>query len=79
MDPVTWHVVGDQITQSTTLARGGTGIKDVYVIPYVIDSGPARGHGGSVQVDAASFTPQTVKEAIDAQVNAVHSIAGLTS
>lgn len=79
MDSPTWHVLGDQITQSTTLARGGTGIKDVYVVPYVIDSGPATGHGGSVQIDAANFNKQTVKEAIDAQVNSVHDIAGLTS
>lgn len=79
MDNPTWHVVGDSITQSTTLARGGTGIKDVYVVPYTIDSGPAAGHGGSVTIDAANFNQATVKEAIDAQVNAVHGIAGLTS
>ena len=77
MDNATWHVVGDAITQSTTLARGGTGIKDVYVVPYVIDTGPAAGHSGSVTIDAANFNDKTVADAINAQVGAVHGIAGL--
>ena len=79
MDNISWHVIGDQITQTTTLKPGGGGIQDVYEVPYEIDSGPARGHSGKVTIAAAAFNPQTVKEAIAAQIGAVHDVAGLTS
>ena len=77
MANATWHVNGADITQSTTLARGGTGIKDVYVVPYTIDSGPAAGHEGTVTIDATAYNPENVKAAINAQVNATHDIATL--
>lgn len=77
MDAVTWHVLGDQIVQTTTLKAGGGGIRDVYQVPYVIDTGPAAGHTGVVQVDAASFNPATVNDAIRQQVGAVHLVASL--
>jgi hypothetical protein len=77
MDPVTWHVLGDQIVQTTTLKAGGGGIRDVYQVPYQIDTGPAAGHTGIVQVDATAFTPANVDAAIRQQVGAVHLIAGL--
>lgn len=75
---VTWHVLGDQITQSTTLKRGGTGITDVYEVPYMIDTGPAAGHTGSVTIDATAFNPANVAAAINQQTGAVHAVAGLT-
>lgn len=77
MSGTTWHVLGDQITQSTTLKRGGTGVTDIYDVPYVIDSGPAAGHQGSVQIDAGSFNQANVTAAINQQVGAVHLVAGL--
>lgn len=77
-DTVRWHVLGDQITQSTTLARGGAGITDVYEVPYMIDSGPAMGHTGMVSIAASAFNQQTVAEAINQQVGAVHAVAGLS-
>jgi hypothetical protein len=79
MDPVTWHVLGDQIVQTTTLKAGGGGIRDVYQVPYQVDTGPAAGHTGTVQIDAAAFNPANVSAAINAQVGAVHLVAGLTS
>lgn len=76
-DAVTWHVLGDQIVQTTTLKPGGAGIVDVYEIPYMIDTGPAAGHTGTVQLAAAAFNPANVKAAISAQVGAVHDVASL--
>lgn len=78
MDPVTWHVLGDQITQTTTLKAGGGGIADVYEVPYMVDSGPAKGHVGQVQIAASAFNQANVTAAIQAQVGAVHSVAGLS-
>ena len=69
---------GDQITQTTTLKPGGGGIIDVYNVPYTITSGPAAGHSGSVTIAASQFNPVTVREAIDAQVGAVHDVASFT-
>jgi hypothetical protein len=77
MDKVSWHVLGDQITQTTTLARGGQGITDVYEVPYMIDTGPAAGHTGTVTIAASAFSQENVAAAINAQVGAVHSVAGL--
>lgn len=78
MTGATWHVEGDGITQSTTLAKGGAGIIDVYRVPYRIDSGPAAGHEGTVTVAATAYNPATVKAAIQAQVDAVHDVSQLT-
>ena len=75
---VQWKVLGDQITQSTTLKRGGTGITDVYEVPYQITSGPAAGHVGTVTIDAAAFSPANVAAAIAQQTGAVHGVAQLT-
>lgn len=79
MTPVTWHVLGDEITQTTTLKPGGSAIVDVYEVPYMIDSGPAAGHRGQVQIAASAFNETNVRQAIDAQVGAVHNVAGITS
>jgi hypothetical protein len=74
-----WHVLGDEITQSTTLKKGGGGIADVYTVPYQIDTGPAAGHSGSVTLPATAFNPANVKAAVQAQVDAVHTVASVTS
>lgn len=79
MDNPTWHVLGDQIVQTSTLKPGGGGIIDVYEVPYMVDSGPAIGHTGKVTIPASIFNQQAVKEAIGQQVGAVHSVAALTS
>jgi hypothetical protein len=79
MDNVKYHVLGDQIVQTTTLKPGGGGLVDVYQVPYMIDTGPAAGHVGQVQLAASAFNPATVREAIEQQVGAVHSVASITA
>ncbi len=76
-ETVTWHVLGDQITQSTTLKPGGGGITDVYEVPYMIDSGPAAGHTGIVTINATAYNPANVAAAVNAQVAATHAVASL--
>ena len=76
--PASWHVLGDGITQGTDLKPNGTGLQDYYQIPYQIDSGPAMGHQGTVKVPALPGWEQQVAPAIQAAVNATHSVAGLT-
>jgi len=79
MAQVSYHVLGDEITQTTTLKPGGTGITDVYEVPFVIDSGPSMGHRGTVQIASNQFNEATVREAIEAQVGAVHAVASIRS
>lgn len=77
MDNAQWHVLGDQIIQTTTLKAGGGGLADVYEVPYMIDTGPAAGHTGKVTIAATAFNQQVIAEAINQQVGAVHSVAAL--
>lgn len=72
-----WHVVGDQITEETTLSTHGTGMTQVHVVPYVIDSGPSRGSRGAVKVEPHDFTPARVEELINDAVGAKHAVADL--
>lgn len=75
---VTWHVLGDQITQEVDLGPGTTGLVEVKIVPYQIDSGPAQGHVGQVKVPVSRFTPDNVAALINAQVEATHTVAGLS-
>lgn len=77
MAPPAWHVLADEITQSTELKRSGTGLVDTYTIPYVIDSGPATGHTGSVKVAVDNATPDVVAAMINQAAGAVHAVAPL--
>jgi hypothetical protein len=43
-------------------------------VPYVIDSGPAKGHHGDVQVPEEDYTPAAVQQAIQDQVDTTHNI-----
>ena len=76
--PASWHVLGDQITQGTDLKPNGTGLQDYYQVPYLIDSGPAKGHQGSVKVPAGAGWQDLVGPAIQAQVDATHTVANLS-
>jgi len=77
VDNAAYHVLGDQIVQTTTLKAGGGGLTDVYEIPYMIDTGPAAGHSGKVTLAASAFNPANVKAAVEAQVSAVSAVAGI--
>lgn len=72
-----WHVLSDEISQSTELKKSGTGLVDMFTIPYVIDSGPATGHTGSVKVPVDNAGPDVVAAAINAQTSTVHMLAGI--
>jgi hypothetical protein len=78
MTDVKYHVLGDQIVQTTTLKQGGGGLTDVYEVPYMIDSGPAAGHVGQVTIPTTQFNEPIVREAIEQQIGAVHTVASIT-
>lgn len=77
MPPPAWHVLSDEITQSTELKKSGTGLVDMYTIPYVIDSGPAAGHTGMVKVAVDNATTDVVAAMINAATSTVHALAPL--
>lgn len=72
-----WHVDGTGIREETDLPQHGQGLRLVHVIPYVIDSGPAAGHHGVVRLEAHAYTPDSVREAIDAAVLRTHGVSDL--
>lgn len=72
-----WHVDKAGIREETVLPEHGTGLQLVHVVPYVIDSGPARGHHGVVRVSDDDFTADMVGQTIDADVLRHHLIAPL--
>lgn len=74
-----WKVLGDQIKKEDTLAPGGTGLQEVYVIPYQITAGAAKGHTGSVRLPPDDYTPDNVRQAIDDAVRTTHDVASLSS
>lgn len=72
-----YHVVGNAITTETQLNEAGTGIEDVHVIPYVIDSGPAAGTRRTVKVPVTRYTTANVKQAIESDLATTHEVASL--
>lgn len=72
-----WHVLGDQIREETVLAPSGTGLQMQYVVPYTIDSGPAKGHQAAVRIAPGDYTEAGVQAAITDAVRTTHGIAGL--
>lgn len=77
MAPPAWHVLSDEITQSTELKKSGNGLVDMYTIPYQIDSGPATGHTGSVKVAVDNASPDVVAALINSATSTVHVLAGI--
>jgi hypothetical protein len=73
-----WHVVANGIRQDTDLAPGGAGLTDVYVIPYVIDDGPAQGQQFEVRVAKSVYGPATVAKAIETDAANHHEIGGMS-
>lgn len=70
-----WHVVSQSLT--TQISDSGPGFESVWEVRYMIDSGPAKGTRGQVNVPAAVFNADTVKEAINAIVTHNDAVAGL--
>jgi hypothetical protein len=72
-----WHVLADQIATETTLLPGAAGLAQVHVIPYQIDTGPAKGLVRKVRVAPSDFVPASVREAIIEDLATVHSVSQL--
>lgn len=72
-----YRVHGGAIHTESQLNEAGTGIEDVHVVPFTIDSGPARGHRGQVKVPHSQWSPETASAALDDEVNRVHAVASL--
>lgn len=74
-----WHVDAPQMRQETTLAPSGAGLITHWVVPYVIDNGPAKGTTHQVLIDPRDYTPAHVKQAIIESLSSVHGVASLNS
>lgn len=70
-----WHVTSQSL--QTELSETGVGFTPVWQVKYVVDSGPAKGTRGQVNVPAEQFNADTVKAAIDAAVYHIDKVAGL--
>jgi hypothetical protein len=70
-----WHVTGQNLT--TEISDQGAGFVSVWAVKYAVDSGPAKGTTGTVNVPAAQFNADTVKQAIDAAVYHLDQVAKL--
>lgn len=77
MAMASYHVDGAAITTETQLNAAGTGIEDVHVVPYVIDSGPAAGLRRTVKVPDARYTADNVRAAIEEDLATTHTIASI--
>lgn len=72
-----WHIVSGGQRQVTQLAPTGTGFVSVVEITYQIDAGPATGATFPITIPEALYTPENVKERIDAEVKRHNMVAGL--
>jgi hypothetical protein len=77
MPVAAYHVDGPAITTTTRLKANGEGIEDVHRVPYVIDSGPAKGLRRTVDVPSAGYTTESVKSAIESDLATTHAVASL--
>jgi hypothetical protein len=74
-----WHVDADGMHEDTTLHPSGQGLQTRWLVPYVIDSGPAKGTRHTVAVAPADFTGEGVRQALIEHANNVHQVAQLRS
>jgi hypothetical protein len=71
----TWRVTSQRQTEE--LNPAGTGFETVWIVTYEVTGGAARGATGQVSVPAAQYGADTVRQLIDEQVAALHSVAEL--
>lgn len=71
----TWHVTAQSL--QTELSESGTGFTTVWKVQYKVDSGPAEGTTGYVNIPASQYNKDTVTKAIAAAVYHLHQVAGL--
>lgn len=72
-----WHVIGNGQREVTVLAPNGSGFTDIIEITYQIDTGPAAGNVFTAKVPKVMYTPENVRQIIDAQTANHNDIAGL--
>jgi hypothetical protein len=77
MASAAYHVLGKHMSTDTRLNEAGTGIEDVHVIPYMIDSGPAQGSTRHVKVPHAQYSVPNVQSAIESDLEVAHGVASL--
>lgn len=56
-----------------------TGMQQVFVVPYRITDGPARGHRGVVRVPPEDYNADGVRRHIDTAASSHHMVAGLVN
>ena len=74
---IKWHVIPGGQRLTTQINQTGTGFSDVWEVTYMIDSGPAAGTQGQVNIPASQYNAETVKATINALVSHQHNIASL--
>jgi hypothetical protein len=74
---ITWHIVPNGQRLTTQISPSGNGFQSIWEVTYMIDTGPAAGTEGVVNVPASQYNAQVVKAAINAQVTHQHNIASL--
>jgi hypothetical protein len=67
-----YHVLVNQVRTEDTLLPGNAGLQEVHVIPYSVDSGPAKGHSGTIRVPTGQETPAEVDRLIRAKIGTLH-------
>lgn len=77
MAKAAYHVIGSGMSTETRLNEAGTGIEDVHVVPYQIDSGPAQGARRTVKVPHSQYTADNVKAAVEDDLGTAHDVASL--
>lgn len=73
----TWQIDPSGIRQSTILSNSGTGFVKVWEVPYTITSGVASGVSGVVSVPEGLYNADSVRQAVQAAVDAHTAVAGL--
>ncbi len=74
---IKWHVVADEQKLASQISTTGTGFRDIWEVPYVIDSGPAAGLTGTVRVPADQYSADVVQATINAIVQHNHAVGSL--
>lgn len=77
MAQAAYRVIGGAIHTESQLNEAGTGIEDVHVVPFTIDSGPAEGHKGQVKIPHSQWNAENAKAAVENEVNKVHAVASI--
>ncbi len=70
-----WHVLSQ--VQETEISDTGPGFQTIWVVKYVVDTGPATGTKGEVHVQVDRYNADLVKSAIDAAVYHVDQVGNL--